>query len=423
MIELVRALAPDPAALVVGVAIDLLLGDPVYPAHPVRLIGRTPAVVRKPAARRWPRWLWWRNPAVRSARRPSGSALSPGSSRSRWRSRRLRLGWSTSCWLYSLLALGDLLHHVWRIESAVRDNDIDRARQLGQRVGRARYRSDGRPGVPAGRSREPQREPDGRLRHPHFLVRVRRCARTLLFKIVSTMDSMVGYKTPQYLQFGWCGARLDDVMNYLPARLTWFVIACVALVSPGLSGPKAWRIGFEQHAVLLGPNSGWSEAATAGALERRIVGPIWLKGDLVTDQWVGDPGDPPLSTGDDVRRAIVLAWYSSGWLPSRPVRSYRQWRDCELLRSDPAISDLMAVASPVSDRLALECEGLRAFAADEFVMRLDLTRGFPKARIATAAARRTFTIGCEGLPPSGAGSDARGKFPRPKADFRRAHRR
>ncbi len=59
--------------------------------------------------------------------------------------------------------------------------------------------------------------------------------------------------------------------------------------------------------MLLGPNSGWSEAATAGALPRRIVGPIWLRGELVTDLWIGDPEDPPLSTGRDVTTAMVLA--------------------------------------------------------------------------------------------------------------------
>src|SRR5262249_18847503 len=128
----------------------------------------------------------------------------------------------------------------------------------------------------------------------------------VLFKVASTMDSMVGYKTPDYLRFGWCGARLDDAMNYLPARLTWLIIAAIASVLPGCSGRKAWRIGLEQHAVLLGPNSGWSEAATAGALERRVVGPIWLRGIQVTDQWIGDPADPSLADGLDVARAMRL---------------------------------------------------------------------------------------------------------------------
>jgi adenosylcobinamide-phosphate synthase len=84
------------------------------------------------------------------------------------------------------------------------------------------------------------------------------------------------------------------------------VIVGVAFLLPGLSGRKAWRVGLEQHAVLLGPNSGWSEAATAGALERRIVGPIWLEGVLVTDRWVGDAADPALETARDVSRAVTL---------------------------------------------------------------------------------------------------------------------
>jgi adenosylcobinamide-phosphate synthase len=123
------------------------------------------------------------------------------------------------------------------------------------------------------------------------------------------MDSMVGYKTPRYARFGWCGARLDDAMNFAPARLTWLLVSAVAAVLPGCSGKKALRIGLEQHAILPGPNSGWSEAATAGAIERRLVGPIWLNGQLVTDTWLGDPGDPPLGTEHDYETAKrLVAW-------------------------------------------------------------------------------------------------------------------
>jgi adenosylcobinamide-phosphate synthase len=117
------------------------------------------------------------------------------------------------------------------------------------------------------------------------------------------MDSMVGYKTPRYLRFGWCGARLDDVMNIVPARLTYVLAALVAAATPGCSPLKALRVGWSQHGVLPGPNSGWSEAATAGAIQRRLVGPIWTDGALVTDVWVGDPGDPPLETERDYSRA------------------------------------------------------------------------------------------------------------------------
>ncbi len=305
MNDLVRALAPNPTVLIVAVAIDLAVGDPAYPLHPVRLIGRT---------------LRWVEGRLRAATLDGygggivlalvlagvwlpvfvalvalGRALSPPAS------------WLVQVLIvYTLLALGDLLHHVWRIESAVRRQDIDAARRaVGALVGRDTDRMDGPACRRAAVESLSENLTDGFV-SPVFWYVLGGIPGIVLFKIVSTMDSMVGYKTPRYLRFGWCGARLDDVMNYVPARLTWLVIACVALVAPGWSGRKAWRIGLDQHAVLLGPNSGWSEAATAGALERRIVGPIWLKGQQVTDLWVGDPSDPPLSTATDVSRAMVL---------------------------------------------------------------------------------------------------------------------
>ena len=224
----------------------------------------------------------------------------------------LALAWLIHAFLlYSLLALGDLLHHVWRIEQAVRAGDLPRARLGVSALVGPRHRAHGRRRLPARGGREPEREPHRRLCESCFLVCAWRLPGIVVFKVVSTMDSMVGYKTPRYLRFGWCGARLDDVMNYVPARLTWLIIAALAAVLPGYSARKAWTVGLRQHALLLGPNSGWSEAAAAGALERQIVGPIWLKGVQVTDLWIGDPSDPPLATSADMTRALVLV-VSSG---------------------------------------------------------------------------------------------------------------
>ena len=125
----------------------------------------------------------------------------------------------------------------------------------------------------------------------------------MLFKVASTLDSMVGNRTPRYLHFGWAGARLDDVMNYLPARLTWLAARCRGRRGAGmLAGATRCAVGLRQHAVLPGPNSGWSEAAAAGAIRRRLVGPIWLRGALVTDLWIGGPVDPPASSRADVVR-------------------------------------------------------------------------------------------------------------------------
>jgi adenosylcobinamide-phosphate synthase len=209
--------------------------------------------------------------------------------------------------LYSLLALGDLLRHVGRIEAAVRAGDLSSARRgVSALVGRDTDCMDGAACRRAAVESLSENLTDGFV-SPLFWYVIGGLPGLVVFKVVSTMDSMVGYKTPRYLRFGWCGARADDVMNYLPARITWLVIAAIAAVLPAFSGRKAWRVGLAQHGLLPGPNSGWSEAATAGALERRIVGPIWLEGALVTDLWIGDASDPPLESAGDVARAAMLA--------------------------------------------------------------------------------------------------------------------
>ncbi len=83
-------------------------------------------------------------------------------------------------------------------------------------------------------------------------------------------------------------------------------MALCAVPLPGYSGRKALRVGWRQHALMPGPNSGWSEATTAGAMQRRLVGQIWRRGQLVTELWLGDASDPPAGDRSDVRRTAVL---------------------------------------------------------------------------------------------------------------------
>jgi adenosylcobinamide-phosphate synthase len=131
----------------------------------------------------------------------------------------------------------------------------------------------------------------------------------LSFKIVSTMDSMVGYKNERYFYFGWAGARLDDVMNYIPARLSYILIIIIAFLHPKFSGIKAFQVGLRQHALLPSPNSGWSEAATAGALQIKLVGPIVQAGKLVTTIWIGNPQDPEGGQPHHLRAAgQLITW-------------------------------------------------------------------------------------------------------------------
>jgi adenosylcobinamide-phosphate synthase len=209
--------------------------------------------------------------------------------------------------VYSMLALRDLIDHVRVVENAIRRNDLPAARSaIAMLVGRDTTRMDFAACRRAAIESLSENFVDGFL-SPVFWYVLLGLPGLLLFKIVSTMDSMVGYKSPLYIRFGWCGARLDDLMNYLPARLAWLILGLAAGLLPNLSALKAWRIGWEQHSILPGPNPGWSEAATAGALRRRLIGPIWKDGVQVTNVWVGDAGDSEAGIhSTDLTRALQL---------------------------------------------------------------------------------------------------------------------
>jgi adenosylcobinamide-phosphate synthase len=291
--------------LALAVVLDLLIGDPSYRWHPIRLIGGLLASRERTLRSRGADgygggitlavflcafWIGITSLAVAAA-----SYLSP------WLAAAVHV-----FLVYSFIALGDLLHHVWAVEKPLARGDVAAARAaIAQLVGRDTEPMDAAACRRAAVESLSENLTDG-FTSPLFWYLLGGLPGLVLFKVVSTMDSMVGYKTPKYLKFGWAGARLDDVMNYVPARLTWVLLgACAALV-PGCSAGKAWRIGWQQHQLLLGPNSGWSEAATAGGIQRRIVGPIWLKGTMVTDVWIGDPADPPVESRSDLIRAMTL---------------------------------------------------------------------------------------------------------------------
>ena len=298
-------LAPSPLVLGAALALDLALGDPTYAAHPIRLIGATIAFVERGLRRLGldgyaggvtlavvvaALWVGLASAAVLAAAR--GPV---------W----LALGVHGFI-VYSLLALGDLLRHVWRVEQALAVDDLGGARTaVGALVVRDADRLDAAACRRAAIESLAENLTDG-VTSAVCWYAVGGVPGLVLFKVASTLDSMVGNRTPRYRYFGWAGARLDDVMNYLPARLTWLLLGLTALFVPGCSAIDALVVGARQHAILPGPNSGWSEAAAAGALRRRLVGPIWLRGTLVTDVWIGRADDPPAATRADLLRAIGL---------------------------------------------------------------------------------------------------------------------
>ena len=107
------------------------------------------------------------------------------------------------------------------------------------------------------------------------------------YKAINTLDSMIGHRTPRYHAFGWGAARLDDLANLLPARLSAAMIALTAVVLPGASASAAVAAACRDARHHRSPNAGWPEAAMAGALGLALAGPRRYGGEIVDDAWMG----------------------------------------------------------------------------------------------------------------------------------------
>lgn len=299
-------LAPHAGLLAFAVLLDLAIGDPQYRWHPIRLMGASVAFIERCLR------------ALKLDGYGGGIALGVimtvlwcgatsllvlGAQRvDPWLATALH-----AFLLYSFLALRNLLDHAWAVEKAARAGDLAAARHATSMFV-ARDTADLDLAACRRASIESLSEnlTDGYV-SPLFWYAIGGLPGLVLFKVFSTLDSMVGNKSERYLRFGWFSARTDDVLNWVPARLTWLLIAIVALFIPRCSAGGAFAIGWRQHAVVPGPNSGWSEAATAGAIQRRLVGPIVMQGKLVTDIWLGDGNAPPAGdSAGDVPLAVKL---------------------------------------------------------------------------------------------------------------------
>ena len=132
----------------------------------------------------------------------------------------------------------------------------------------------------------------------------------LAYKMVNTLDSMIGYRTDRYRDFGCWAARIDDIANYIPARLTALLMIVPKLITINLRGGNRF---FTFHFSLFtfvyrngrkhaSPNSGYPEAALAGILDCRFGGPHYYFGELFDKPYIGE-NDRPLTTAD-MRTAI-----------------------------------------------------------------------------------------------------------------------
>ena len=143
---------------------------------------------------------------------------------------------------------------------------------------------------------------------PLFYMGLGGAVGAFFYKSVNTMDSMIGYNDEKFADIGRFAAKLDDVLNYIPSRLTAFFMVIAAPIS-GLDGRNAFRIWRRDRRNHASPNSAQTESACAGALHLRLAGDAWYFGKLHKKPYIGDD-DRPVETAD-IRRANKLMYVTS----------------------------------------------------------------------------------------------------------------
>ncbi|WP_299722867.1 adenosylcobinamide-phosphate synthase CbiB [uncultured Tateyamaria sp.] len=271
-----------------------------------------------------PRWLWARlpHPAVLMGRAVAGldRALNGGASQ------RLKgvlavlilvsgaggLGWVLQqlgpvvsiIAAAILLAQRSLVQHVAAVASGLRQSDEAGRHAVAQIVSRDVSTSDASATSRSAIESLSENFSDGVIA-PAFLFLIAGLPGIAIYKVVNTADSMIGYLTPRHTEFGWAAARLDDVLNWVPARLTALLIALV--------GRSTSQLGNAQRDARLhrSPNAGWPEAAMAYTLDIALAGPRSYHGQVRDLAWVNGAGRRDLGP-PDIDAAIAIVWKAWG---------------------------------------------------------------------------------------------------------------
>ncbi len=283
------------SALTLGLLLDWILGEPEGLAHPVVLMGRLISLTEKKLLQLRPGkemsngillvfiviFLSMAVPAAIFAvvfRLEGGRGL---------------VSWClTAFWSFQLLAARGLGQESGKVRLALEAGDVEEARrQVSRIVGRDTEGLDSKGITRAAVETVAENTSDGVIA-PLLYMAVFGVLGGFFYKAVNTMDSMVGYKNERYLLFGRAAARLDDFCNYLPARITGYLMVASAWILGCFSrlydGRNAWRIYRRDRRNHASPNSAQSEAACAGALHLRLAGPAWYFGQRQEKPYIGD---------------------------------------------------------------------------------------------------------------------------------------
>jgi adenosylcobinamide-phosphate synthase len=309
--------------LVIGFFLDVLIGDPPYTYHPIRIIGRSIAFFEK-ALRSM--GLNGRSGGFLLVIMMQIGALFCYVTASVLLHMLYRpLGMAFDLFIcYSSLALKDLAVHAKPVIQALENGDLHEAQNRIRLVVSREVQYLDENGVSrAAVETLAENLVDGFL-SPLFWylvggflafllglpLGITAVSVMLVFKVASTLDSMVGYRSPEFAAFGWASAKLDDTMNFLPARLSLIILFFGAWIS-GLDPMNGLRAARRDRLKHDSPNAAHAESFFAGTLGVRLCGPAVYHGTRKNKPWVGtgtmDPGPA------DIRRAVLLV-KRSGWI-------------------------------------------------------------------------------------------------------------
>ena len=277
-------------ALLIGFGIDLLVGDPHSIPHPVVWIGRLIAFLEKHLRRVFPATvtgeriaggLLWLIVAVVSTLLPllllwGAHCISP------W----LRLCLeSIMCW--QILATKSLRDESMKVYAALQSGDLEASRRaVSMIVGRETARLDAAGVTRAAVETVAENTSDGVVA-PMLFLALGGAPLGFFYKAVNTMDSMLGYVEPPYRNIGLVPAKMDDVLNFIPARLSALLMLAAGAILR-LDVKNGWKIWRRDRFCHASPNSAQTEAACAGLLGLRLAGDAWYHGVLHRKPHIGD---------------------------------------------------------------------------------------------------------------------------------------
>lgn len=209
---------------------------------------------------------------------------------------------------YSTISIKDLHNKVRDVLKELKRNALSEARiQLSNIVGRNTQNLNEDKIITATIESIAESTNDGIIA-PLFYLIIGGPVLAIAYKAINTLDSMVGYKNEKYAHFGWFSARLDDIANFIPARISGLLIAISSFIS-GKDSKNSLKVMRKDGNKHPSPNSGYPEAAMAGALGIRLGGSSTYEGRLCIKPYIGeDKGSLQLSLIED---ALTIAFISS----------------------------------------------------------------------------------------------------------------